>query len=84
MTSREVWEMNTHTPTHACMQAPWRLALIWITSPLHSRPVAGFVNLCPGALSSRNLKATVKHELLHALVSVCVGVRCGWEVCVLV
>ena len=62
---------NTRTHTYCC---PVSLCL--------RRPVAGFVNLCPSALSSRNLRATVKHELLHALVCVWVvgGVRCEvWE-----
>ena len=36
------------------------------------RPIAGFINICPTALQAsliRDLKATVKHEVLHVLVS---------------
>ena len=39
---------------------------------LPCRPVAGFINICPTALQAsliRDLRATVKHEVLHAIVS---------------
>ena len=36
------------------------------------RPVAGYINICPKVLSDRTdlLIVTVKHELMHGLVSV--------------
>ena len=39
-----------------------------------SRPVAGYANLCPSMISSEpqefeGMLATVKHEVIHALVS---------------
>ena len=40
------------------------------------RPIAGFINICPTALQAsliRDLKATVKHEVLHVLVSDFIG-----------
>jgi hypothetical protein len=38
------------------------------------RPVAGYVNICPHSVSSKqsdihSALATLKHEILHALVS---------------
>jgi len=43
----------------------------------YDRPIAGFINICPQAISTHETDlaltvAKVKHEILHALVSVCV------------
>ena len=45
-----------------------------ILNVLHFRPVAGYVNLCPNDISTEphnlhQMHATLKHEILHALVS---------------
>ena len=41
----------------------------------YDRPIAGFINICPLGLSTHEAQlqlaiATVKHEILHALVSI--------------
>jgi len=43
------------------------------------RPIAGSVNLCPNAIQGNDMEqviATVKHELLHAMVC-----NCKLEIC---
>ena len=47
---------------------------------MYFRPVAGYVNLCPNDISTEphnlhQMHATLKHEILHALVSE-LGTRC--------
>jgi len=50
------------------------------------RPIAGFINICPGDLSTHETQlelavATVKHEMLHALVGANLALMalCGGE-----
>lgn len=42
------------------------------------RPIAGYANLCPAMISSQpqefeGMLSTVKHEIIHALVQICVS-----------
>jgi len=46
-----------------------------VAMSLLCRPVAGYVNLCPESVSTKphdihQMHSTIKHEMLHALVSI--------------
>ena len=52
-----------------------------VTMSLLYRPVAGYVNLCPESVSTKphdihQMHSTIKHEILHALVSMFVSDVC--------
>ena len=45
----------------------WSYSLVMLT--FTCRPVVGYINICPTALSIGKLEPIAKHEIFHALVS---------------
>ena len=61
-----------HMPLVFCSYVHVAVGRIYCNS--YYRPVAGYVNLCPNDISTEphnlhQMHATLKHEILHALVS---------------